>query len=185
LSDCCHCILLKKLDFKSKPYISVRMRPLVRLAQAQPNIPAFLLTEHEDLLSLRAQDASLKDIIEEIGRQLHFETVVKLSPEVRLTMAFDDLSLAQVVKELRKCAIIAFVERGVREERRITKLLAFTGRTGEAPPAGAAQAPDTAQAAGVASPERRLHDVAATKRLPHPQAFQFKFDPLQILREEK
>ena len=29
MSDFCHCILLKKLDFKSKPYISVRMRPLV------------------------------------------------------------------------------------------------------------------------------------------------------------
>jgi site-specific recombinase XerD len=29
LSDFFHCILLKKPDFKSKPYISVRMRPLV------------------------------------------------------------------------------------------------------------------------------------------------------------
>ena len=32
MSDFCHCILLKKLDFKSKPYISVRMRPLVLVA---------------------------------------------------------------------------------------------------------------------------------------------------------
>ena len=100
------------------------------LARAQPSTPAFLLTEHEGLLSLRAQDASLKDIIEEIGCQLHFETAVRLSPEARLTMAFDDLSLAQVVKELRKCAIIAFVERGVGEEQRITKLLPFPRRTG-------------------------------------------------------
>ena len=30
MSDFCHCILLKKLDFKSKPYIAVRMRPLVQ-----------------------------------------------------------------------------------------------------------------------------------------------------------
>jgi hypothetical protein len=29
LSDFFHCILLKKLDFKSKPYVSVRMHPLV------------------------------------------------------------------------------------------------------------------------------------------------------------
>jgi len=29
LSDFCYCILLKKHGFKSKPYISVRMRPLV------------------------------------------------------------------------------------------------------------------------------------------------------------
>jgi hypothetical protein len=34
LSDFCHCILLKKLDFRSKPYVSVRMRPLVQLAAA-------------------------------------------------------------------------------------------------------------------------------------------------------
>jgi hypothetical protein len=155
------------------------------LARAQPSTPAFLLTEHEGLLSLRAQDASLKDIVEEIGRQLHFETVVRLSPEARLTMAFDDLSLAQVVKELRKHAIIAFVERGVGEERRSAKLLAFPRRTGEAPPAGAAQAPDTAQAEGVASPERRLRDAATAKQSPRPQAFQFKFDPSQLLPQEK
>src|SRR5918992_380109 len=30
LSDFCYCILLKKHGFKSEPYISVRMRPLVR-----------------------------------------------------------------------------------------------------------------------------------------------------------
>jgi maltose alpha-D-glucosyltransferase / alpha-amylase len=29
-----HCILLKKHDFKSKPYISVRMRPLVRVRKS-------------------------------------------------------------------------------------------------------------------------------------------------------
>jgi hypothetical protein len=33
LSDFFHCILLKKLDFKSKPYISVRMHPLARFGR--------------------------------------------------------------------------------------------------------------------------------------------------------
>jgi hypothetical protein len=75
----------------------------------------FLLIVEEGLLSLRAQDASLKDIIEEIGRRLRIETVVQILPETRMTMAFDRLSLAQALNELRKHATIAYVERGAGE----------------------------------------------------------------------
>ena len=45
LFDFCHCILLKKLDFKSKPYIAIRRRPLVRLAQLTPDFTTLVFRQ--------------------------------------------------------------------------------------------------------------------------------------------
>jgi hypothetical protein len=61
----------------------------------------FLLTVHGGMLSLRAQDASLKAIIEEIGRQLSIETAAHISSEQCVTLVFEHLSLAEAIEVLR------------------------------------------------------------------------------------
>jgi hypothetical protein len=89
-----------------------------------------LLTVHEGMLSLRAQDASLKEIIEEIGRQLSIETAANISSEKCVTMAFEHLSIAEVIKVLRNYVTIISLERNSGGEGvQITKILAFPKET--------------------------------------------------------
>jgi hypothetical protein len=143
---------------------------------------SFLLTVEDGVLSLRAQSAPLKAIIEEIGRRLHIETVVQISSETRVTMAFDRISLAQAIKELRKHANVAYLERGAGEEgRRMMKILAFPKRAGEASTAGGPQEADTKPDERPVGPERRTSEVATDTDSGRSGGFKFEFDPSQVM----
>jgi hypothetical protein len=48
----------------------------------------FVLTTEGNCVSLTATNASLKAILEEIGRQLHIEVVATIPPEETITSAF-------------------------------------------------------------------------------------------------
>lgn len=48
-----------------------------------------VLTVKEDMLSLRAQDTSLKAIFEAIGRRLHIDAVARIPAEERITITFE------------------------------------------------------------------------------------------------
>jgi hypothetical protein len=152
-------------------------------AESSMRTAPFFLTVDEGMLSLRARDASLKAVIEEIGRGLNIETVVQISPETRVTIAFHRLSLAQAIKELRKHASIAYLEKGTGEEgRRMTKILAFPKRAGEASLAGAPQAADRKADEPPAGPERGANDAATGTESQRPGAFKFEFDPSQVIQ---
>jgi hypothetical protein len=143
----------------------------------------FVLTVDESMLSLRAQSAPLKAIIEEIGRRLHIDTVVQISPETRVTMAFERLSLAQAINELRKHASMAYVERGAGEEgRRMMKMLAFPKGAGEASPASGPQGAEAKPDERPASPERRTSEAVTGTDSRRSGGFKFEFDPSQVMQ---
>lgn len=143
----------------------------------------FLLTVDEGLLSLWAQDTPLKAIIEEIGRQLHIETVVQITPEARVTMAFDHLSLVQAIKELRKHANIAYLERAEGEERaKIGKIVAYPKRAGGTGATGATEAGNTQEEARDIATERGVSEALPTKEAPRSGGFRFGFDPSQFMQ---
>jgi hypothetical protein len=54
---------------------------------------SFVLTIHEGLFSLRATQASLKEILDAIGRRMHIEVVTQLPADQTVTIAFDRLPL--------------------------------------------------------------------------------------------
>ena len=71
-------------------------------SQGTPATPAdVVLTVHEGVLSLWAQDASLKSIFDAIGRQLHIDVVARIPAEEQITIAFDQLSLVEALKRFR------------------------------------------------------------------------------------
>ena len=53
----------------------------------------FVLTIKDSLISLTAKDASLKEIVEEIGSRMKIEVVADISKEENIAIRFDNLSL--------------------------------------------------------------------------------------------
>jgi hypothetical protein len=60
----------------------------------------FVLTVKDNLISLKAKDASLKDILEEIGRRMKIDVVATIPEKEKLTAEFEKLPLEQAVQRL-------------------------------------------------------------------------------------
>jgi len=60
----------------------------------------FVLTVEGDRLSLEAQEASLRAILEEIGRKMHLEVLGEVPAQETVTAAFHDLPLEQALHRL-------------------------------------------------------------------------------------
>src|SRR5262245_21143659 len=59
----------------------------------------FTLTIHEHLLSLKATDASVQEILEEIGRRMHIEVVMRLTTAEQVTLEFNQLPILEAIKQ--------------------------------------------------------------------------------------
>ena len=142
----------------------------------------FHVTMHEGMLSLQAQDASLKEIIQALGQQLGLETMVQIPDEARVTMAFDHLPIAEALQALRQHAIIAYVvQDGGDVPGTITKLFASPKGGWTAPATDAAQATDSRANERPVGPERRVRELSPSEDAPHPRAFRFDLDPSQVI----
>jgi hypothetical protein len=60
----------------------------------------FLLTVKDNLLSLKAKDASLKEILEEIGRSMNIEVLALLPEQEKITTEFEKLPLEEAIEKL-------------------------------------------------------------------------------------
>lgn len=129
----------------------------------------FMLTTNDSLLSLRARDASLKEILETIGQKMKIEVVGSISEEERVTIAFDKLTLEDAIKSLSKN--YAFVKEPGKEKEKITKITILSeGRSGEV--VARKELPQPA-------PEEIVEEEPA-----RPEPFKFEFDPSEF-EEEK
>jgi hypothetical protein len=73
----------------------------------EPPAP-FILTIQDGLLSLTAQQSSLKAIIEALGRQLNIEVVAEIGPEKSVTLEFERLSLEGAIQRFRRYAHVVY-----------------------------------------------------------------------------
>src|SRR5919109_774800 len=55
--------------------------------------PDFVLTVKDNLISLKAKDASLKEVLEEIGRRMKVDVVAGISAIQKITAEFENLSI--------------------------------------------------------------------------------------------
>jgi hypothetical protein len=60
-------------------------------ADERSSPPAFVLTVHEQRLSLRAREASLTAILAQIGRELGIDVVAHIPEDETVTVGFDEL----------------------------------------------------------------------------------------------
>jgi hypothetical protein len=93
--------------------LAVTLLALPRPAQVQTieSPAAFLLTIQDELISLSAKDASLKGIIEELGRRMTIPVTASIPDAVQVTIEFERLSLPEVLKQFGRYVNYAYVQR--------------------------------------------------------------------------
>jgi hypothetical protein len=92
------------------------------LEGASASQPAFVLTVQGELISLRAEDASIKGIIEEIGRRMDIRVKVEIPTAAKVTLAFEQLPLPEVLKRFGKYVNYGYVEHWEQGELRISTI---------------------------------------------------------------
>jgi hypothetical protein len=122
----------------------------------------FVLTVQDSLISLRAHGASLKAILEAIGRELAIGVVAHIPAHEKITVQFDRLTLSDALQHLH--TNYAYVMEG----QKVVKLIVLPpGQERLRPPAS-----------------RGLPEVSG-KATPQPAPFRFEFDPSQHGEERK
>ena len=123
----------------------------------------FRLTVDGNLVSLQAQEASLKALLEDLGRQMGIDVVARLPREQTLTLAFDRLHIEEAIERLRVYANIVYLKESTEAHAPIRRIIAIPRQAGE----------QTGEPARSRSAEPS--DTAASR----PAPFQFTFDPAQ------
>ena len=134
-----------------------------------------VLTVDEGVFSLRAQDASLKAIFDAIGRQLHIEVVARIPADERITIAFDQLSLAEAPTRFRPYVNYLALEDAAKAPGTIRKLIVVSKRA-----AGMPAPPSTPDGEALAPSELRQNEASTPAAPARPQPFRFEFDPAAV-----
>jgi hypothetical protein len=123
----------------------------------------FRLTVDGSLVSLQAQEASLKALLEDLGSQMGIDVVARLPREQKLTLAFDRLHIEEAIERLRVYANIVYLKESTEPHAPIRRIIAMPRQPGEQ--------------TGEPARSRRAEpaDTAASR----PAPFQFTFDPAQ------
>ena len=119
---------------------------------------SFSVTDEQGLISVKAVDAPLKLVIEEIGQRLGIEVDGKISDDERVTADFEKLPLEQAIKQLT--ARYAYFHE--KADGRITRIVLF---------------PE-----GQEAPVSRIGSVPKEIR-DGPEPFKFEFDPSQHMKK--
>ena len=84
--------------------------------------PGFNLTVQDELISLKAQDAPLAGMIEEIGRRMDIQVEVEIPETATANFAFERLPLHEVLKRFGRYVNYGYVERWEQGKLRISTI---------------------------------------------------------------
>jgi hypothetical protein len=133
------------------------------------------LMVQEGLLSLRAQNASLKGIFEAIGQQLSIEVETRIPADERITLVFEPLSLTEALKRFRPFVNYMAIEDATKPPGTIGKLMVVSKRVADVP-----LRPSPPDGEGVASPAPSQSSGPAPAAPTRPKPFRFEFDPSAV-----
>jgi hypothetical protein len=134
-----------------------------------------VLTVQDGVLSLRAQNASLKGLFDAIGRELSIEVETRIPADERITLAFDQLSLMEALKQFRPYVNYLTLEDGAKAPGTIRTLIVVSKRL-----AGTPAAPPTPDGDALASPTPSQREAPTPAAPARPQPFTFEFDPTAV-----
>ncbi len=127
----------------------------------------FELTVKDGLISLKTKDASLREIIEEIGKSMKIKVVCTIPDEERISAEFDKLSLNEVLEKLS--TNYGLLTDSEKEEKKITKIIIL--------PKGKAALPSNI----VDHSETMVSDNDGDES-ERPEPFKFEFDPSKYIK---
>jgi hypothetical protein len=124
------------------------------------------LTIRGELISLRAKDASLKAILEEIGRRMNIQVKVEIPEAATASFACEQMPLHEVLKRFGRYVNYGYVERWEQGKLRISTITVHSLKVATLPTgSGADSSPD-------------LQDKRPRARL------EMNIDPSKYLREK-
>ena len=135
-------------------------------SQNSNNKSNFTIAVKNNLITLNAKDASLKDIVEEIGSKMKIDVITNIPDDKRVSIKFDTLSLKDAIERLRAYADIVYFRDS--ENKKITKMMVFSKRKGE-------ELSKPAKGEGPVKTQSKKEE--SLKGAPQPEPFQFEFDP--------
>ncbi len=143
----------------------------------------FVLTINEGLISLNAKNASLKEIVEEIGRRMKIEVDAHIPKDEKVTLEFEKLSLEDAIKRLSTNYVCLMDSK--KEEGRITKIVLLPKGEGTVLSIPVTKEPEVIEGQKVVRPESALREKstqpkpeeAVKEKSPHPEPFKFEFNP--------
>jgi hypothetical protein len=137
----------------------------------------FVLTVKGNLISLEAKNASLKEILEEIGRKMNIEVLALLSEQEKITTEFETLPLEEAIERLiRNYPHLVVSKEG---DRRITRIVALQKSGDPVQSQPAVKGPESNRPEKSIKLESQMREEAVKKESPQPEPFRFQFDPSQ------
>ncbi len=127
----------------------------------------FDLTVEDDLISLKAKDASLRKIMEEIGSKMVIDVVGKIAEEEKVSVEFDGLSLKDALEKLS--ASYGYVMDAEDGGEKVTKIIIL--------PKG-----KETSIASSATRKPKIQKREGSKKSVKPEPFKFEFDPSKSMK---
>ncbi len=154
------------------------MRPLVTEG-------TFVLTVEEDLISLKARQASLKTIVEEIGRKMDIDVLGNILDNETVSIEFEELPLGKALERLSSnYGYQMKSEKGSQEISKIFVLPKGAGTTITRPTINEAESrkeSDTPNSEPVLQAESAKEKESDKETPARPEPFKFQFDPSAFL----
>ena len=151
-----------------QPSVAEPISPATASQKASQN---FTVSTNDGLVSVQATEASLKDVIEQIGRALGIEVVAPIGDEEKVKTEFQNLMLDQALRRLAPNYVIITGK----DTQTITKIVIL-------PKDGviSSVATDRKIAGTAASQGEPINDSRGPRRA---DSFKFEFDPSQYMKE--
>ncbi len=132
------------------------------------NISDFELTVKDGLISLKTKDASLREIIEEIGKSMKIKVVGAIPDEERISAEFDKLSLEEALEKLS--TNYGLLTDSEKEEKKITKIIIL--------PKGK----EAALSSNIVDQSETMESDSEGNESERPEPFKFEFDPSAYIK---
>ncbi len=156
---------------------SAKEKPATKANFGPTQSVEFTMTVKDNLISLKAKDASLIEVLEEIGRRMNIEVLALLPEQEKITTEFEKLPLEEAIKRLSENHSHLIVSQ---EDRRITKIIVLQKGVNTAASKPVIKEPETRKKEETAVKlESRTREQVIRKESPSTKPFSFQFDPSQ------
>jgi hypothetical protein len=129
----------------------------------------FVLTRQGDRFSLRARQASLREIVETLGSMLSIDIVARLPRDMKITLDFAAISLEDVLQRLRTFANVVYIKDSGQPAGKIARIIVIPIQGGDR----------------VAQPTVRRGAERPSPSVVQPEPFKFEFDPSKLVEGKR
>ena len=160
----------------------------------------YILMVKENFISLKAKDASLKEILEDIGRRMKIEVVADIPREEKITVELDMMYLGDAIKRFR--TNYAYITESEKEKGKITKIIVVPKGLGMVPvipqkksvvkegkrrefdynPQPSVQTYEVTEEKKIVEPRIRAREDVGTEEPSHTEPSEFDYNPQPSMR---